>query len=497
MQSLVKPVISLSFRFLSIVAIFSPFIFFSCNSEKSDALPNIIIIFTDDQGYGDVGSYGATGFETPNIDKMASEGMRFTSFYSAQAVCSASRAGLLTGCYPNRIGITGALMPYSKIGIAPGEMTIAELLKQKGYRTAIFGKWHLGYQEQFLPLQHGFDEYTGLPYSNDMWPVDFDGTPITPGSPREDKLKYPPLPLVEGNITIDTIATLSDQDRLTLLYTSKAVDFITRNRNNPFFLYVPHSMPHVPLGVSPAFRGKSEQGLYGDVMMEIDWSVGEILKAVEENGLTGNTLVIFATDNGPWLNFGNHAGSTAGLREGKGTSFEGGQRVPCIIKWPGVIPEGEITNRMATTLDIMPTIAHITGTTLPEHRIDGINIISILKGEGDANPREDFLYYYGRNNLEAVRSGDFKLVFPHHHRSYEGVMPGNDGWPGAYRDDYIDAPELYDLRRDPGERYNVIEIYPHIAEKLEQIAINARADLGDDLTGVTGTGTREPGRSEK
>jgi len=387
-------------------------------------------------------------------------------------------------------------MPYSRVGISQDEMTIAELVKQKGYKTAIFGKWHLGLQEQFLPLQHGFDEYTGLPYSNDMWPVDYDGSKIEPGSPREFKLNYPPLPLIEGNYIIDTIASLDDQDRLTSLYTLKAVDFIKRNRDTPFFLYVPHSMPHVPLGVSEAFRGKSKQGLYGDVMMEIDWSVGEILRAVEENGLTGNTLVIFATDNGPWLNFGNHAGSTGGLREGKGTSFEGGQRVPCIMKWPGIIPEGEITGRLAATIDILPTIAHITGASLPGHKIDGVNIISLLKGEKDANPREEFLYYYGRNNLEAVRSGDWKLVLPHHHRSYEGIMPGNDGWPGGYVDGYVEKVELYDLRRDPGERYNVIEMYPEIAEKLLKIAAGARSDLGDDLTGITGNGTREPGRSE-
>jgi len=485
----------ISFSFIQLFFL-TLLIFNSCTREELDNLPNIVIIFTDDQGYGDVGSFGATGFETPNIDKMAAEGMRFTNFYSAQAVCSASRAGLLTGCYPNRIGISGALMPYSKVGINEEEMTIAELVRQKGYKTAIFGKWHLGYQEQFLPLQHGFDEYTGLPYSNDMWPVDYDGTPIKPGSPRENKLQYPPLPLIDGNTTVDTIATLGDQDRLTALYTSRAVDFINRNSDAPFFLYVPHSMPHVPLGVSPEFRGKSEQGLYGDVMMEIDWSVGEILKALETNGLTGNTLVIFTTDNGPWINFGNHAGSTAGLREGKGTSFEGGQRVPCVMKWPGVIPEGTVNGKLAATIDILPTVAYITGTNLPKHKIDGLNIISLIRGEKDANPREEFLYYYGRNNLEAVRNGDWKMVLPHHHRSYEGIMPGNDGWPGGYNEGYVEAPELYDLRRDPGERYNVIELYPEIAQKLLNIAEKARADLGDDLTGTTGAGNREPGRSE-
>lgn len=481
-------------QLFALSAILPLILFGSCNIQVTEDTPNIVIIFTDDQGYGDLGCYGATGFDTPNLDRMAAEGIRFTSFYAAQAVCSASRAGLLTGCYPNRIGITGALMPYSKTGINDNEVTIAELVKQKGYKTAVFGKWHLGHQEQFLPLNHGFDEYTGIPYSNDMWPVDFDGVGITPGSPRADKLRYPPLPLVEGSRIVDTIAELSDQDRLTVLYTEKAVDFINRNSDNPFFLYLPHSMPHVPLGVSARFKGKSEQGMYGDVMMEIDWSVGEILKALEENNLTANTLVIFTTDNGPWLNFGNHAGSTGGLREGKGVSYEGGQRVPCIMKWPSVINGGRVCDKLASTIDILPTVARITQTRLPENRIDGIDIYPLISGEENANPREEFLYYYGRNSLEAVRSGNWKLVFPHHHRSYEEVLPGNDGWPGPYRNGFVEAEELYDLRRDPGERYNVISMYPGIAEELRAIADRARSDLGDDLKAIEGGGKREPGR---
>jgi arylsulfatase A-like enzyme len=255
-------------KFLSIsLAIF----IFACNAPQELRPPNIVIVFTDDQGYGDIGCYGATGFQTPNLDHLASQGMKFTNFYSAQPVCSASRAGLLTGCYPNRIGVSGALFPRHKIGIADDELTIAEMLKEQGYATAIFGKWHLGHHEQFLPLQHGFDEYTGVPYSNDMWPIQVDGSRSKPGEGRGD---YPDLPLVEGNETIELITTLEGQDKLTTLYTEKAVDFINRNKENPFFLYVPHSMPHVPLGVSNKFRGKSDQGFYGDVMMEIDWSVG-------------------------------------------------------------------------------------------------------------------------------------------------------------------------------------------------------------------------------
>lgn len=459
---------------------------------KEDQPPNIVIIFTDDQGYGDVGSFGATGFTTPHLDRMAAEGMRFTHFYTAQAVCSASRAGLLTGCYPNRIGISGALMPWAEHGIHEDEVTIAEMLKGQGYATGIFGKWHLGHHKKFLPLQHGFDEYLGIPYSNDMWPVDFDGTAVTDSSLRPWKARYPPLPLVEGNEKIRELTALEDQGILTTLYTEKAVDFIQRHKEGPFFLYVPHSMPHVPLGVSDKFRGQSRQGMYGDVMMEIDWSVGKILAALEENGLADNTLVIFTTDNGPWLNFGNHAGSAAGLREGKGTSFEGGQRVPCIMKWPGVIPEGRVCNKMAATLDILPTLAEITGAGLPAHKIDGVSVLELLLGNENANPRDHFYYYYHRNSLEAVRKDHWKLVFPHPSRSYEGVLPGNDGWPGDYNE--IEAEfALYDLRRDPGEEYDVKELYPEVVAELEHLANQAREDLGDDLKEIEGANVRQHG----
>jgi len=471
------------------------FLFTNNCQPKQDFPPNVVIIFTDDQGYGDVGNFGATDFNTPSLDKMAQDGMRFTHFYSAQAVCSASRAALLTGCYPNRIGIQGALMPWAEHGIHQDEVTIAEMLKEVGYATGIFGKWHLGHHEKFLPLQHGFDEYLGIPYSNDMWPVDFDGSPITEESSRPWKARYPPLPLIEGNDKIRELTTLEDQNILTTLYTEKAVEFIKKHKDEPFFLYVPHSMPHVPLGVSKKFKGKSKQGFYGDVMMEIDWSVGEILKALEENNLEDNTLVIFTTDNGPWLNFGNHAGSTGGLREGKGTSFEGGQRVPCIMKWPGNIPEGEVCNKITATLDILPTLAEITGSILPNHKIDGVSILQLLKGDKNANPRDHLYYYYRQNSLEAVRKDNWKLVFPHPSRSYEGVLPGNDGWPGEYKEIEVDFG-LYDLRRDPGEEYDVKEIYPEIVKELEALANQARQDLGDDLTGVEGANIRESGRIE-
>jgi len=466
---------------------------FPASGAAKPKLPNIIVVFIDDMGYGDLGCYGATGYTTPNLDRMASQGIRFTNFVSAQAVCSASRAGILTGCYPNRVGISGALNPDSKIGLNLDEETIPEILKPQHYKSIAIGKWHLGCLREFLPLQQGFDEYLGLPYSNDMWPVNYDGTPITKES-KGRKYGYPPLPLIEGNEKIREINTLEDQAELTTLYTERAVKFIGENKKNPFFLYLAHSMCHVPLAVSGKFKGKSPQGLFGDVIEEIDWSVGEVLKALEENGLTKNTLVIFTSDNGPWLNFGNHAGSAGGLREGKGNSYEGGQREPCIMKWPGHIAEGTICNKLASTIDLLPTFAEITNSDLPKKKIDGVSILPLLLGIPNANPREYFLYYYRKNNLEGVRKGNWKLVFAHPGRTYHGFEPGKDGFPGATNENFNFEEGLYDLRRDPGEQYDVKVFYPEIVAELKKIADEAREDLGDDLTGHPGKNRREPGK---
>jgi arylsulfatase A-like enzyme len=460
-------------------------------------LPNIVLIFMDDMGYGDLGCYGASQYTTPNIDHLAIQGMRYTHFYVPQAVSSASRAGLLTGCYPNRVGITGALMPWSQIGINSEEVTLAEMLKTRGYYTGIIGKWHLGHQFEFLPLQNGFDEYCGLPYSNDMWPVDFDGIPMSQKDPDDRKNSYPILPLIEGNEKIREIRTLEDQCLLTTLYTERAVKFIKEHKSKPFFLYIAHSMVHVPLGVSEKFRSKSDEGMFGDVMMEVDWSVGEVMKALVINGLENNTLVIYTSDNGPWLNFGNHAGSTGGLREGKGTSWEGGQRVPCIMKWPGVIPAGQICNKIACTIDILPTLAAITGASLPANRIDGVSILPLLKGYEQACPRRFLYYYYNVNSLEAVQKDYWKLVLPHKYRSYVGVMPGNDGWPGNYTTDSVKTYELYDLRRDPGERYDVYDLYPEIIKEMMPLVEDARRDLGDDIVNNPGNNRRKPGIAGK
>ena len=471
-------------------------LFVSCdlNPERNPEQPNVVIVFIDDEGYGDVACYGATGFETPHLDRLASKGMRFTNFYSAQPVCSASRAGLLTGCYPNRIGISGALFPHDTTGINPKEWTMAEMLRQEGYATACFGKWHLGWQEEFLPLQHGFDEYVGLPYSNDMWPnSNVTGERLPEG---EGRAGYPELPLIKGNEIAERITSLADQDKLTTLYTEHAVDFIARNAAHPFFLYVPHTMGHIPLGVSDKFRGKSEQGPYGDVMMEIDWSVGEIMHALEQNNIEDNTIVIFTTDNGPWLNFGNHAGSAGGLREGKTTSWEGGQRVPCIIRWPEKIPAGTVCNKLACAIDLLPTLAAITGGALSENKIDGTDISALLYGDFESDPRETVLYYYGKNHLNAVRKGNWKLVLPHTYRSYN-TEPGRDGYGGKRIQTVIETPELYNMMRDPGEQYNVIDFYPEKAEEIMSIVEQARKELGDLNVGLEkGTGNREIGQLE-
>lgn len=443
---------------------------------------NVVIINLDDVGYGDFSFNGAYGYATPNIDRMAAEGVRFTHFLAGQAISGASRAGLLTGCYPNRIGFAGAPGPGSDYGIHPDEMTLGELVKQQGYQTAIFGKWHLGDSKEFLPLQNGFDEYYGLPYSNDMWPY----------HPQQgEAFSFPDLPTLEGN---EVVGYNTDQTRFTTDYTTRAVNFIKKNKDKPFFLYLAHSMPHVPLAVSDKFKGKSEQGLFGDVMMEIDWSVGEVLKALRGLGLEENTLVVLTSDNGPWANYGNHAGSAGGLREAKATTFDGGNRIPCVMYWKGVTKPGTTCNKLSSNIDLFPTVAEVTHSPLPGHKIDGVSLLPLIKGEEGANPREYFAYYFNRNDLEAVTDGKFKLVFPHKYVTYGAFAPGNDGMPGNLTEVWLRKAEMYDLRRDPGERYDVLAQHPEEAAALMKFADKMRKELGDNLTRAKGKERREAGK---
>ena len=459
--------------------------------------PNVVVIFADDMGYGDPGCYGGTAAATPHIDRLAREGVRFTDFHVAQAVCSASRAALLTGCYPNRIGISGALGPSSRHGLAASETTLAELLRDRGYRTAAVGKWHLGHHPPFLPVHHGFDDYLGLPYSNDMWPHHPEARPGT----------YPTLPLVDGDRVIDADVTPEDQATLTARYAERAVAFIegaaAADDRRPFFLYLAHAMPHVPLFAGDAFRGTAPGGLYGDVLAEIDASVGAVLAALDRTGHADDTLVLFTSDNGPWLSYGTHAGSAGDLREGKGTCFEGGVRVPCVARLPGAIPAGTVSDEPLMTIDILPTIAALTGDSLPRddtghclvdgRRIDGHDRWAAFLGRADAGREPVYAFWYADNELQAVRAGDWKLFFPHTSRSMEGQTAGTDGRPGTYRPLAVGRC-LYDLGGDRQERHDVAADHPDVVARLETIAEAARAELGDSLTKRTGAGVRPADR---
>ena len=431
--------------------------------------PNVIIIFTDDQGYGDVGVYGASDIETPNLDQMAKDGIRLTDFYAAQAVCSASRAGLLTGCYPNRIGMHGALMPNSTTGLNLSEVTIAEMLKKQGYQTGMFGKWHLGDHPKFMPRQHGFDEFFGIPYSNDMWPLHPQQGPI---------FDFDPLPLYENESIIDT---LTDQSLLTTQITERSIDFISKNKEKPFFLYIAHPQPHVPLYVSDKFKGRSKRGLYGDVIMEIDWSVGQVLATLKKHNIEDNTLVIFTSDNGPWLNYGTHSGSASPLREGKGTAWEGGQREPCIIQYPNKIKGGQTIPVPMMNIDILPTVAAITNATLPANSIDGKNVWDLWTGASTQSPQEAYYFYYKRNELHGIRYKQWKMYFPHVYRSLNGRKGRADGLPIDYDQNTLSQIELYDLSVDKEETTNVAANHPEVVTTINTIAEKARSKLGDSL----------------
>ncbi len=434
--------------------------------------PNIIIILADDLGYADVQGYGAT-YPTPNIYKLQQEGMKFTSFYS-QPQCSPSRAALMTGCYPQRVGIPWVVGPEGPdwtrdkyfVGLNPDEATLPEILKAKGYATACIGKWHLGHHKEHLPVNHGFDTYFGLPYSNDMWP---------PNGP------YPELPMVEGDKVIETNP---DQTQLVSRYTEKAVSFINAHKSSPFFLYVAHSMPHVPLFVSERYKGKSGKGLFADVIEEIDWSTGEILNAVEKNDLDENTIVIFTSDNGPWLPYGNHAGSAGPFREGKGTTFEGGVRVPFIIRWPQYIKKASVCASPAALFDLLPTVVQIVGAKYPSNAIDGKSLLPFWLGVPSKDIR-DVHYYFQGNELQAVRKGKWKLHLPH---AYEHVTAtGNDGQRGQAETRQIEL-SLFDLETDMGEQNNLAAGNPKVVNELTALAEKFKAELSAH--------TRPAGRSE-
>ena len=449
---------------------------------KPTLRPNVVLILTDDQGWADLGSYGASDLHTPNLDRLAMGGTRFTDFYSVAGSCSPSRAALLTGMYPQRVSIPGVLMPQSNRGLHPDERTLAEMLWDLGYATACFGKWHLGHAPQHLPTNHGFDAYFGIPYSNDM-------TPDSTKNPNPYARRHPPLPLVEG---VTTVETEPDQTQLTRQYTERAIAFIEAHHDEPFFVYLPHTFPHMPLHVSDEFAGKTPRGLYGDVIMEIDWSTGRIMEAIERYGLAKKTLVIFTSDNGPWLIKSPYSGSAGMLREGKGTTFEGGHRVPTLMSWPGVIPAGQVSRIVASGLDIMPTIAAVTDAPPGPFSFDGRNLIPEVRGE--ASSVVPFFFYAGRQ-LQAVRAGQWKVHVPHRYRSIHGGMLATPTHPGAYRQDSIGLA-LFDLATDPAESVNLAGTYPDTVRHLMSLIDRMRVDLGDALTGVEGRAVRPPGRVE-
>ncbi len=419
------------------------------------APPNVVIIFLDDSGYGDFHPFGKPAYKTPHVEKLAKQGMRFNQFYVPQAICSASRAALLSGCYPGRTKVFGAHGPGGK-GLDPNFMTLAEMFKKNGYATAHFGKWHCGDRPKTRPLARGFDEHAGLMYSNDMWKHH----PANPAYWGKHPLQY----WENGKVKIKDMDK-EDQTQLTTWSTEYAVDFIKRNGKQPFFLYLAHSMPHVPLFCSSKFLGKSGCGLYGDVMMELDWSVGEVMKAIEEAGVEGNTIVIFSSDNGPWSVYGNHAGVTP-FREHKATGFDGGIRSATIIKYPKEIKGGTRLDRAIGSVDLLPTLACLTGSPLPANEIDGKNVWPLISGRKDAKNPHEYYPFSTNGRFEGIVSGDgrWKLHLPH---KYGHVTEqGKDGMPGRSLSANIGL-SLFDLEHDPYETNNVLDAHPEVAERLK------------------------------
>jgi len=426
--------------------------------------PNFIVIFCDDLGYGDIGCFGATKHHTPNLDRMAAEGRRFTSFYVSSGVCTPSRASLMTGCYPRRVNMHQneaglcVLFPVNQKGLNPDEVTMAEVLKGQGYATACIGKWHLGDQPEFLPTRQGFDTYFGIPYSNDM------GTRQGPGRP--------PLPLLRNEEVIEAPA---DQDTLTRRYTDEVIRFMRENKDEPFFVYLPHTMPHNPVHASDEFRDTSANSRYGDAVEEIDWSAGQIFAALKALDLDEKTIVLFTSDNGAASRWG---GGNGPLRGWKGSTWEGGMREPCIVRWPGHIPAGTECDELACTMDLLPTFARLAGTRPPTDRIiDGRDIWPLLAGQAHAKSPHEAFYYYQMDQLQAVRAGKWKLHLP--------LKPKKPPWGKPEPE----APlQLFDLDTDIGEQNNVADRHPDVVKRLTALAEKARDDLGD---------TDRPGKNQR
>jgi len=460
----------------------------SSTSADEPSRPNFIVILADDLGYNDLGCFGSRLIKTPNLDKIAADGVRFTDFYCAPS-CTPSRAALMTGCYPCRTGFgdilntfngrrspSGVLHPDSQYGINAAENTLPEILKSTGYSTGMVGKWHLGDAEQYNPVHNGFDDYFGVPYSNDMKPFYFlRGT---------ERLQETP-----------------DNDLLTQRFTQEAVKFIRKQKDKPFFLYLAHCMPHVPVGASPAFKGKSARGPYGDAVEEVDWSVGEVVKAVADIGAEDNTLIVFLSDNGPWLARSETGGSATPLRNGKGSTYEGGVRVPCVMKWPAKIPAGKVSHGIAANMDLLPTFAALAGAKVPANRkIDGIDISALLLKPEGKSPRQSFLYYFG-NQLHGVRSGEWKLRLKNNLLNEDVYRQGD-----LEMLEKVEMPAaLYNLTNDPGEQKSVLwdrpnqkkQTHPRVSKHLNEMIGKARNDLGDSLTGVKGPNLRPIGGVEK
>ena len=430
------------------------FSFFTLSAQSEDP-PNFVVILCDDLGYGDIGSFGHPIIQTPNIDRMAVEGQKWTQFYVADPVCTPSRAGLLTGRYPIRNGMTSSkrhvFFPDSPNGLPLEEITIAEVLKTRSYATAAIGKWHLGHLPKYLPQQQGFDYYFGIPYSNDM-DSDQWGKYLKEAEDPDyfSKTEFFNVPLIENTQVIERPA---DQTTITKRYTQKAVQFIEQNKDQPFFLYLAHSMPHIPLFVSEKFRGRSKASLYVDVIEEIDWSVGEVLKTLEKNQLDQNTIVVFTSDNGPWLLFKTHGGSAGPLRAGKGTTFEGGQRVPTVFWGPGMVSPGVI-NQMGATLDLLPTFARLSGAQIPtDRKMDGYDLSQVLTQKA-ASPRKDF-YYWAFAELHGYRNEQYKI----HIKQREAIHYGR-------KTIVLERPELYDLQADISEKHDLADSSPEILSDL-------------------------------